>query len=318
MLEPDAEMHPKEKVHRALIHYRHFLPSLRKVSAIYGVGKSTLSRWASKACERVGVARKKRQSLAERVSKPVANLLAENPFLTLKEIVARIRGEGIQISSTTAHRALRRASFTRKRVQARFQPREPTSEEANAFLECFDGADEVISVDETCIYVNDSPRYGYTLKGTRCCHRTKAPKRTGKLTLVLAISNIRGVLSHTVIKGSCNTALFKQFIDGLPSSNGATVLMDNVAFHHSKAVKESLASMGLRPLFCPPYSPEFNPIEMAFGVLKAALRRRSAVVLDETLRGISLLSCQAWYVKTRRFAEGVRDASPAAGRRGGI
>jgi transposase len=144
-------------MHRALIHYRHFLPSLRKVSAIYGVGKSTLSRWASKASNTPPrkLSRKKRPTLVERVSMPVADLLVENPFHTLKEIVARIRGEGIQISSTTAHRALRHASFTRKRVRNRFQPRKPTSAEAKAFLERFNAAGEIISVDETCIYVND-------------------------------------------------------------------------------------------------------------------------------------------------------------------
>lgn len=294
-------MHSKEKRHRAVIHYRHFLPSLRKVAKEYGVGKSTLARWIKRSespCER----RRRKQTLAQAASASVSKLLTENPFLTLKEIVSELRREGLRISSTTAHRALRHASFSRKRVQARFQPREATQQEAKDFLQVFDTSAEVISTDETCIYVHDSPRYGYTRRGTRCCHRTKAPKRTGKLTLLLAISNVRGVLSHTVIEGSCNTTLFKKFIDELEAPKGATVLMDNVSFHHSKAVKESLSSRGFKALYIPPYSPEFNPIEMAFGVLKSALRRKSAAVLDDALRDITLLSCQAWYGKTRKFA----------------
>jgi transposase len=48
--------------------------------------------------------------------------------------------------------------------------------------------------------------------------------------------------------------------------------MDNVAFHKSKVVKEALSARNLTALYSPPYSPEYNPVEMAFSVFKAHMR----------------------------------------------
>ena len=57
--------------------------------------------------------------------------------------------------------------------------------------------------------------------------------------------------------------------------------MDNIQFHHSKETMEALARKSLNPLFSPPYSPEFNAIEMVFAEAKKAYRRLCPVGVDE-------------------------------------
>jgi len=61
------------------------------------------------------------------------------------------------------------------------------------------------------------------------------------------------------------------FLDTLKSfsfSRGTVLLLDNVAFHHSKVVKEYAQEQGLHLLYVPAYSPWFNPIEGVFSVVK--------------------------------------------------
>ncbi len=54
------------------------------------------------------------------------------------------------------------------------------------------------------------------------------------------------------------------------------VLLDNLSSHKSEAAAECLKAKGAWFLFLPPYSPDLNPIEMAFSKLKAHMRAAQA------------------------------------------
>jgi transposase len=59
------------------------------------------------------------------------------------------------------------------------------------------------------------------------------------------------------------------------------VVMDNLPAHKFSGVHEAIEAAGARLLYLPPYSPDFNPIEMAFAKFKALLRKAAArTVLD--------------------------------------
>jgi len=62
---------------------------------------------------------------------------------------------------------------------------------------------------------------------------------------------------------------------------GDVVVMDNLPAHKISGVREAIEKVGARLLFLPPYSPDFNPIEMAFSKLKALLRKAAARTVDE-------------------------------------
>lgn len=57
---------------------------------------------------------------------------------------------------------------------------------------------------------------------------------------------------------------------------GDIVVMDNLPAHKPLAVREAIEAVGAKLQFLPPYSPDFNPIEMAFAKLKAFLKRTAA------------------------------------------
>jgi transposase len=49
--------------------------------------------------------------------------------------------------------------------------------------------------------------------------------------------------------------------------------MDNASFHKSQRTKELIEKRGARLLFLPPYSPDLNPIENYWALLKLYVRK---------------------------------------------
>ena len=67
---------------------------------------------------------------------------------------------------------------------------------------------------------------------------------------------------------------------------GDVVILDNLATHKSETAAQMLKSHDCWFLFLPPYSPDLNPIEMAFAKLKAHLRRIGARTFDQLIKAI--------------------------------
>jgi transposase len=64
------------------------------------------------------------------------------------------------------------------------------------------------------------------------------------------------------------------------------VILDNLSSHKSEKAKAILKQCGAWFLFLPPYSPDLNPIEMAFAKLKAHLRRIGARTIEELWKAV--------------------------------
>jgi len=60
---------------------------------------------------------------------------------------------------------------------------------------------------------------------------------------------------------------------------GDIVVMDNLPAHKPPAIRAAIERVGAELYFLPPYSPDFNPIEMAFSKVKALLKNAAARTL---------------------------------------
>lgn len=86
----------------------------------------------------------------------------------------------------------------------------------------------------------------------------------------------------TIEGGTCAdvfTAFLEQVL-GPKLRPGDLVVMDNAGAHKDVRVRDILARYGAKPVYLPPYSPEFNPIELAWSKLKSFLRTAKARTLD--------------------------------------
>ena len=62
--------------------------------------------------------------------------------------------------------------------------------------------------------------------------------------------------------------------------------MDNLSSHKSGRAETIIRAKGAWLLFLPPYSPDLNPIEMAFSKLKSYLRKTAARTIDDLWKAI--------------------------------
>jgi transposase len=99
---------------------------------------------------------------------------------------------------------------------------------------------------------------------------------------LLAAYSINGYLPGWLVKqGYHDTESFLEWINisllpncqPFPGPN-SVIIMDNVSIHCDLRVSEAILAHGCLIRYLPPYSPDFNPIEMSFSVLKSWIRRR--------------------------------------------
>ncbi len=93
-----------------------------------------------------------------------------------------------------------------------------------------------------------------------------------------------------VLDGAMNGAAFKAYVAQILAPTlapGDIVIMDNLPAHKVSGVRETIESVGAFLLYLPPYSPDLNPIELAFSKLKALLRKAAARSVEELWRVIA-------------------------------
>jgi transposase len=87
-----------------------------------------------------------------------------------------------------------------------------------------------------------------------------------------------------VFDGPIDAVTFRAYIEQVlvPTlRRGEVVVMDNLAVHKQPEVRAAIEQAGAQLRFLPPYSPDFNPIELAFAKLKAFLRAARPRSFDE-------------------------------------
>jgi len=85
---------------------------------------------------------------------------------------------------------------------------------------------------------------------------------------------------------------------------GQVVVMDNLSAHKVAGVREHIEARGARLLHLPPYSPDLNPIELAWSKVKQVLRALKARTADalenavaEALATITPENATDWFVR---------------------
>ncbi len=68
---------------------------------------------------------------------------------------------------------------------------------------------------------------------------------------------------------------------------GDIVIMDNLPAHKLSAIRPAIEAAGAELRYLPPYSPDFNPIEMAFSKFKAHLKKVAARTVEELMHAIA-------------------------------
>lgn len=95
---------------------------------------------------------------------------------------------------------------------------------------------------------------------------------------------IDGMVAPWLLDGAMDGAAFLVYVRRVlvPALKpGDIVVMDNLPAHKIAGVRKAIAAAGAQVRYLPPYSPDFNPIELAFAKLKALLRKSAARTISD-------------------------------------
>lgn len=156
---------------------------------------------------------------------------------------------------------------------------------------------------ETRTQISLSRPRGRAPRGQRVVGRV--PRNHGPNLSCLAALTPDGITTPLVIAGAIDGVVFQPWLREwlLPTlAPGTTIMLDTLSVHRSPAVRTLVTAAGCQLRFRPAYSPDFNPIVLAFSKPKTHLRgvgsRTYETLIDPIGTGLATIrptDAMAWY-----------------------
>lgn len=157
------------------------------------------------------------------------------------------------------------------------------------------GAKNILFMDESGMAEGDTYERGWSLKGSRLLGARTGLRRK-RINFMSAIrSDERVFLEPWCFEGSCNRTIVERWVEALfktlPRQADLTtviphvLVMDNASYHKGGEIAEIVDKFNGKILYLPPYSPDFNPIEQCWFVLKNTAKklRSQGVTLNDAI-----------------------------------
>jgi len=169
--------------------------------------------------------------------------------------------------------------------------------------------EKLVFLDECGFGLNLHRLYGWTIGGGRCVE--VVPFERGLNRSVLGALSLPAPDCPTGLRalwqklGAWTRATFEAFLqDGLLPvlEIGSVLVLDNASIHRGGAIRELVEAAGCSLLYLPPYSPDLNPIELAWSFIKGRVRAEAPredghreEAIHEATRQLPPLAPTAWF-----------------------
>jgi transposase len=157
--------------------------------------------------------------------------------------------------------------------------------------------------DESGVNLSMARLYGRSTRGERVVGHV--PKNWGDNVTLAAAIGLGGLIAPLLLPGSMNAEVLEAYVEQflLPELRpGDIVLWDNLGAHKHRDVVRVLEDANVRVVFLPPYSPDMNPIELAWSKVKQVMRScapRNLEALEEAavtaLRAVTPHDIAGWF-----------------------
>jgi transposase len=140
----------------------------------------------------------------------------------------------------------------------------------------------LVFLDESGVLTNLLRRFGRGRRGQRV--HDHAPYGRWLSNTFIGAVRLEGMTAPGLIDGPLDHESFLAYVEQIlvPTLRGGDlVILDNLAAHRGDDVRGAIEGAGATLRFLPPYSPDFNPIELCFAKLKAILRAARARTFDD-------------------------------------
>jgi transposase len=149
--------------------------------------------------------------------------------------------------------------------------------------------ERLIFLDESGFNTAMTRRYARAPSHQRAAYRV--PRNWGKNHTLICTLGLTGPAAPLVVEGSVNGAVFEWYVREVLCpilEPGQVVVLDNLSSHHRASVQTLIEAQACEVMFLPPYSPDFNPIELMFSKLKALLRGQARRTVDALLAALGV------------------------------
>lgn len=225
----------------------------------------------------------------------VRRRFAERKGLTLDELVVELYEQHrITVDRSSVCRLLHRLGLTYKKkdLRAAEQKRPDVSEARHVWVTrrqpfLRGQLHRIGFIDETALKTNMSKTTGWAPRGERLVDHVPFGHWNTQ-TFIAALRHDR-LDAPWVLDGAMNRRNFERYVETQLAPTlrrGDVIILDNLSSHQSPKAAEIIRSIGAWFLFLPPYSPDLNPIEMAFAKLKALIRKAAARTYDDLWRAV--------------------------------
>ena len=140
----------------------------------------------------------------------------------------------------------------------------------------------LVFIDETGLNTKMTRLYGRSQKNQRLV--AHVPHGHWRSTSMICALRSDGVVAPFLIEGAVDAQVFSAYLHhvlGPELHPGDMVILDNLSTHKIAAVKTLIEARGASVQYLPAYSPDLNPIKMAFAKLKAYLRQAAARTTEQ-------------------------------------
>lgn len=181
----------------------------------------------------------------------------------------------------------------------------------------------LVFLDETGFNEHTRRTYGYSPINTKAYLNVPGNKNINKS--LLCVIDLNGVVTYKYKSGAFRTEDFVNFINEqlLPYFSiypNKILIMDNASFHKSTQVQDTLRRNAINFKYLPPYSPQLNPIEEFFSMIKSIFKtlrtNNRNLTIEESIRSIFSneneysRQCQGFYRNMRTWIERARQREP--------
>jgi transposase len=288
----------------------------RDIASSFGISSSCVYSWIKKFSEinfdpeKVGLLLGKRgpkfKNIDERISK-LANIISEDCSFTQLGMSRKLANENIHISQSTVCLALKKMEMTRKRLVLISDKKNDPDTIASRHLFAVNYRryidSDLLYIDETGFNLHTKRSYGYSPINVPARMTVKANR--GRNVTLLALISVNGVLGFKIIDGACNSVKLEEFLSECINNSifrpNNVLLMDNVNFHKSSNVRTILRQNNINHDYLPVYSPELNPIEEVFSMLKNSYYRLAAPQSFEDIKRNIEVVLDNWFRNSMRF-----------------
>lgn len=149
-------------------------------------------------------------------------------------------------------------------------------------------------LDESGVYLGMTARYRYGWAATDKRVHDHVPTNYGTPWTMVALIGVKGVRAPWLLEGAMDGDAFATYIARVACPEfqpGDIVVMDNLSAHKRADIAGLIqargARRGARVEYLPPYSPDFNPIELCWSKVKQALRCAKAKTADALLTALA-------------------------------